>query len=85
MNEAPPGVALLRPVPWYYRGFSTWVLELRRAGLLLVETSEPPDPATGRPVSLILNATIPERRRRPEMDDPAPRKRRGNRLDLRIR
>jgi hypothetical protein len=39
------------------------VLELRRAGLILVETYEPLDPDTGRPVSLILSATIPERRR----------------------
>ena len=66
VEEAAPGVALPSPVPWYFRTFSTWVLELRRAGLLLVETCEPLDPATGRPVSLILSATIPERRRKPD-------------------
>jgi SAM-dependent methyltransferase len=63
LREVAPGVTLSRPVPWYFRTFSTWVLELRRAGLLLVETYEPLDPRTGRPVSLILSATIPERRR----------------------
>ena len=63
LREAAPGTPLSRPIPWYFRTFSTWVLELRRAGLLLVETYEPLDPRTGRPVSLILSATIPERRR----------------------
>jgi SAM-dependent methyltransferase len=55
------GVRLRRPIPWYFRTFTTWVLELRRAGLLLVETYEPLDPATGRPASLLLHVTIPER------------------------
>ena len=63
LREAAPGTPLSRPIPWFFRTFSTWVLELRRAGLLLVETYEPLDPRTGRPVSLILSATIPERRR----------------------
>ena len=63
LGEAAPGEPLPSPVPWYFRTFTTWVLELRRAGLLLVETYEPLDPATGRPVSLLLRATIPEKRR----------------------
>jgi hypothetical protein len=63
LGEAAPGEPLPAPVPWYFRTFTTWVLELRRAGLLLVETYEPLDPATGRPVSLLLSATIPEKRR----------------------
>jgi hypothetical protein len=62
LDQASPGVPLSPALPWYFRTFSTWVLELRRAGLILVETFEPLDPATGRPVSLILHATIPERR-----------------------
>jgi SAM-dependent methyltransferase len=62
MEEVAPGVKLVRPIPWYFRTFTTWVLELRRAGLLLVETYEPVDPDTGRPVSLLLHVTIPERR-----------------------
>lgn len=66
LDEAAPGAALPSSVPWYFRTFTTWILELRRAGLLLVESYEPLDPATGRPVSLILSATIPERRRKPE-------------------
>ena len=63
LGEAAPGVELPAPVPWYFRTFTTWVLELRRAGLLLVETYEPLDLVTGRPVSLLLSATIPEKRR----------------------
>lgn len=63
LGEAAPGEPLPSPVPWYFRTFTTWVLELRRAGLLLVETYEPLDPDTGRPVSLLLSATIPEKRR----------------------
>ncbi|HEX8906472.1 MAG TPA: class I SAM-dependent methyltransferase, partial [Longimicrobiaceae bacterium] len=62
MEEVAPGVKLMRKVPWYFRTFTTWVLELRRAGLLLVETYEPLDPDTGRPASLMLHVTIPERR-----------------------
>ncbi|MFL5543020.1 MAG: class I SAM-dependent methyltransferase, partial [Longimicrobiaceae bacterium] len=63
MEQVAPGAPLAKPVRWYFRTFTTWILELRRAGLLLVETYEPLDPATGRPVSLILSATIPEKRR----------------------
>lgn len=62
LEEAVAGVPLARPLPWYFRTFTTWVRELRMAGLLLVETYEPLDPVTSRPVSLILSATIPERR-----------------------
>jgi SAM-dependent methyltransferase len=62
-EDAAPGVPMNPPVPWYFRTFSTWILELRRAGLILIETYEPLDPATGRPASLLLHATIPERRR----------------------
>lgn len=62
MEEVAPGVKLMRRIPWYFRTFTTWVLELRRAGLLLVETFEPLDPATGRPASLVLHVTIPEKR-----------------------
>jgi SAM-dependent methyltransferase len=64
MEEVAPGARLARPIPWYFRTFTTWVLELRRAGLLLVETYEPLDPDTGRPISLLLHVTIPERRPR---------------------
>jgi len=63
-DETAPDVPMSPAVPWYFRTLTTWVLELRRAGLLLVETYEPIDPATGRPASLILHATIPERHRK---------------------
>lgn len=59
------GVPFPEPMPWYFRTVSTWIAELRRAGLILMETYEPLDPDTGRPLSLILNVTIPERRKRP--------------------
>lgn len=62
-EEAFPGLGFPEPIPYFFRTFSRWVLELRRAGLILVETYEPLDPDTGRPVSLILSATIPERRK----------------------
>jgi SAM-dependent methyltransferase len=76
MGEAVPGAPLSPPVPWYFRTLTTWVLELRRSGLLLVETYEPIDPATGRPASLIVHATIPERRRK-EVSRPAGGANRG--------
>jgi SAM-dependent methyltransferase len=63
-TESAPGIPLPVRVPWYFRTFSLWILELRRAGLLLVETYEPLDPTTGRPASLLIHATIPERRKR---------------------
>lgn len=63
LAEAAPGVPLAQTVPWYFRTFTTWVREIRMAGLILVETYEPLDPDGGQPVSLILSTTIPERRR----------------------
>lgn len=57
------GVRLPAPVPFHFRTLAGWIAELRRARLLLTEVVEPLDPDTGRPVSLILNATIPERGR----------------------
>jgi len=62
-TESFPALGFPRPIPYYFRTFSRWILELRRAGLILVETYEPLDPETGRPVSLILSATIPEKRK----------------------
>lgn len=51
------------PIPYYFRTFTRWILEMRRAGLILVETYEPLNPETNLPVSLILSVTIPERRK----------------------
>jgi 2-polyprenyl-3-methyl-5-hydroxy-6-metoxy-1,4-benzoquinol methylase len=62
-TEGFPGLGFPVPIPFYFRTLSRWILELRRAGLILVETYEPLDPDTGRPVSLILSATIPEKRK----------------------
>jgi SAM-dependent methyltransferase len=61
MDEAAPGMPLPHRIPRYFRTVGTWLLELRRAGLILIEIVEPLDEA-GRPASLILVATIPERR-----------------------
>lgn len=55
------GLGLPAPVPAYVRTLATWILELRRSRLILTEIVEPLDPDTGRPVSLLLNATIPEK------------------------
>jgi SAM-dependent methyltransferase len=58
---ADTGIDFPRTAPWYFRTMATWIAELRRARLILTEVVEPVDPVTGRPVSLILCATIPER------------------------
>lgn len=60
MDQAAPGMPLPHRISRYFRTVGTWVLELRRAGLILLEIVEPADEA-GRPASLILVATIPER------------------------
>ncbi|HEU0055473.1 MAG TPA: methyltransferase domain-containing protein [Longimicrobium sp.] len=58
---AETGIDFPRPQPFYFRTLATWIAELRRARLILTEVLEPVDPETGRPVSLILSATTPER------------------------
>jgi 2-polyprenyl-3-methyl-5-hydroxy-6-metoxy-1,4-benzoquinol methylase len=42
------------PMPWYFRTLDSWVRELNEAGLLIKEAREPLNPATGRPLSLLL-------------------------------
>ena len=46
----------LEPMPWFARTFATWVRTLDAVGLQLREATEPMDPDTGRPLSLILTA-----------------------------
>jgi 2-polyprenyl-3-methyl-5-hydroxy-6-metoxy-1,4-benzoquinol methylase len=41
-------------MPWYFRTLESWVRELNDAGLLMKEAREPLNPATGRPLSLLL-------------------------------
>lgn len=42
-------------MPWYYRTISSWIAELRAAELDLVSASEPLNPDTGMPLSLLLS------------------------------
>jgi 2-polyprenyl-3-methyl-5-hydroxy-6-metoxy-1,4-benzoquinol methylase len=51
------------PVPWYFRTLGGWIRELRWAGLVLTDVYEPLDPETGKPMTLILGAAAPERRK----------------------
>ncbi|HEX2189001.1 MAG TPA: methyltransferase domain-containing protein [Longimicrobiaceae bacterium] len=41
-------------MPWYFRTVGSWLAEARRAGLETAAVEEPLDPATGRPLSLLL-------------------------------
>lgn len=41
-------------MPWYFRTSASWRGQLAMAGLSPIETREPPDPATGQPLSLLL-------------------------------
>jgi len=48
-----------RPMPWYFRTLETWLAESRAAGLALVACREPRDPASGQPLSLLLQLARP--------------------------
>ncbi|MBD0320242.1 MAG: class I SAM-dependent methyltransferase, partial [Gemmatimonadetes bacterium] len=48
------GTGEWRAMPWYFRTFGGWLAEIHRAGWQLHECREPPDPATARPLSLLL-------------------------------
>lgn len=41
-------------MPWYFRTVGSWLAAAREAGLVPAEVEEPLDPATGRPLSLLL-------------------------------
>lgn len=43
-----------RPMPWYFRTLSSWLRELRDAGLTVVECAEPLHPTSEQPLSLLL-------------------------------
>ncbi|GGA78980.1 hypothetical protein GCM10011521_16500 [Arenimonas soli] len=43
-------------MPWYFRTLARWVADLGDAGLGLESLREPPDPNTGRPLSLLMVA-----------------------------
>jgi 2-polyprenyl-3-methyl-5-hydroxy-6-metoxy-1,4-benzoquinol methylase len=48
------GAGHWQPMPWYFRTLASWLAEAHAAGLTLAALREPADPATGRPLSLLL-------------------------------
>lgn len=42
--------------PWYFRTVAGWIEALARAGLTVVQSTEPVHPASGKPLSLIVTA-----------------------------
>jgi 2-polyprenyl-3-methyl-5-hydroxy-6-metoxy-1,4-benzoquinol methylase len=48
-----------QPMPWYFRTLESWLAEVRAAGLALAACREPRDPATLRPLSLLLHLARP--------------------------
>ena len=48
------GGAFGAPMPWYFRTVGSWLRLLAEAGLRAEAIEEPTDPATGRPLSLLL-------------------------------
>ena len=43
-------------MPWFFRTLPRWVADLGEAGLVVESLREPPDPNTGRPLSLLVVA-----------------------------
>ncbi len=50
------GGAFRAPMPWYFRTLASWWAALRRGGFAVEQWSEPPDPISGRPLSLLIHA-----------------------------
>jgi 2-polyprenyl-3-methyl-5-hydroxy-6-metoxy-1,4-benzoquinol methylase len=44
-----------QPMPWYFRTLASWLAEIAAAGLAVASCREPLDPASGRPLSLLLS------------------------------
>ena len=47
------------PMPWYFRTMSSWLNAVVHAGLEVAEVREPFNPATGKPLSLLIIARRP--------------------------
>ncbi|GAA0722117.1 class I SAM-dependent methyltransferase [Dokdonella soli] len=45
------------PMPWYFRTLSSWLRDLRSNSFVIDEMIEPVDPASGRPLSLLLRCS----------------------------
>jgi 2-polyprenyl-3-methyl-5-hydroxy-6-metoxy-1,4-benzoquinol methylase len=52
------GAGFDAPMPWFFRTVAGWLGELRAAGLAVAELQEPTNPATGRPLSLLLTCRV---------------------------
>lgn len=50
------GTGFREPMPWYFRTLGAWLRALREAGFRVEDCVEPVDPASGRPLSLLLRA-----------------------------
>jgi 2-polyprenyl-3-methyl-5-hydroxy-6-metoxy-1,4-benzoquinol methylase len=53
------GAGRWQPMPWYFRTLASWLAQIRTADLALIACREPLDPATGRPLSLLLRLARP--------------------------
>ena len=49
------GEGRFEPMPWYFRTLASWLAEIAAAGLVVARCQEPLDPASGRPLSLLLS------------------------------
>lgn len=49
-----------RPMPWYFRTLASWCDVIGVAGLSLMRFTEPADPETGKPLSMIFECTSPD-------------------------
>jgi 2-polyprenyl-3-methyl-5-hydroxy-6-metoxy-1,4-benzoquinol methylase len=54
------GAGFTNAMPWYFRTVASWLRTVHAADLSVADLAEPTDPATGRPLSLLLTcrATI---------------------------
>lgn len=52
------GPAFPAAMPWFYRTLASWIAELQRAGLVIWALEEPPNPATGQPLSLLFECGV---------------------------
>lgn len=59
------GAAFAEPMPWYFRTLGSWIDGLSTAGFRIARVDEPLDPASGHPLSLLLEAEPPLAKERP--------------------
>jgi 2-polyprenyl-3-methyl-5-hydroxy-6-metoxy-1,4-benzoquinol methylase len=55
------GAGFREPMPWYFRTLSSWLDGICRAGFIVDRIIEPLDPASGRPLSLLVLASLHDR------------------------